>query len=374
MFLIIGFILSNTIIALADVPTTVLTPKGTPVVAEIRTWELDPSEIEYWRQSVAKYFPEAILISSASRKYNCHSYAWHSQAASNNIWINRPEQKKYWQDGSYCWVATAEGTPSNVPNDARVSYDGDDHSAIKYSNTHFISKWGEGPVMLHTPYHCPDVYLSGGLQLSYYSRDTSPPPDTTPPDISITNPSENQVINTSNVVISGSVRDLGQNASGIKTASLNVGGGIHILSEGNFSVKVSLSDGKHTAIVNAKDKAGNTSSKERHFVVDTQPPKTEINGVITNQKKIITIKRTTIIYTDCQGNEKRRETIEEKSETIEKGKASFTWEGEDNLTTSNMLKFSYRLSPSAFGGFSYSKSVEYKGLSFGNYLFEVKAI
>ncbi|MEW6681209.1 MAG: hypothetical protein AB1297_09390, partial [bacterium] len=118
---------------------------------------------------------------------------------------------------------------------------------------------------------------------------------------------------------------------------------------------------------------GNTSSKERHFIIDTSPPKTGINGVITNQKKTITIKRITIIYTDCQGNEKRRETIEEKSETTEKGKASFTWEGEDNLTPSNMLKFSYRLSPSPFGGFGYAKKIEYKGLSCGNYLFEVKA-
>lgn len=107
---------------------------------------------------VANTYPLATRETDASRTYNCHSYTWHSQSLPNHVWIDRPEQAKYWTDGSYTFLTNAPGAiPFWVPDGAKVSYASDDHSAIKVSSTHFRSKWGQLPRMYHTPGYSPST-------------------------------------------------------------------------------------------------------------------------------------------------------------------------------------------------------------------------
>lgn len=169
LILLVGIVVAGLLTGCqGDEPTTVYTPSGTAVSAYRQTYELTSSQIQELNNLVDTNYPNAVRETDATRMYNCHSYAWHSQSSSNNIWINAPEQEKYWTDGSYRHVATgySGAIPSGVPNGAKVSYRSADHSAIKISSTHFRSKWGAGPRVKHTPGYCP--YAAD--ELKYYTR------------------------------------------------------------------------------------------------------------------------------------------------------------------------------------------------------------
>jgi len=144
----------------ADSPITIHTPKGTAVAATQMNSELTAAQIAVDNSYVASTYPSATRQTNASRKYNCHSYAWYSQSTSNNVWINSPGDDKFWLDGSYL--------PSyNVGKAGRkVSYRSDDHSAITVNAVQFRSKWGQLPVMLHNYNYCP--YNSSALY--YYEH------------------------------------------------------------------------------------------------------------------------------------------------------------------------------------------------------------
>lgn len=144
--------------ALADYSCSTTTPRGTRVYATCRTYELSASDIAYYNNYVATAYPSAVRETNASRKYNCHSYAWYSQSTSNYLWINTPNDDKYWTDGSYRRVACTEcihTPPSSAPIGSKVSFVYGDHSAIKVSSTYFRSKWGMLPRMYHPTYYSP---------------------------------------------------------------------------------------------------------------------------------------------------------------------------------------------------------------------------
>jgi hypothetical protein len=155
----------------ADTTTVVYTPKGTPIDATKMTFELSSAEIQMIHQMVASNYPNAVRETSASRLYNCHSYAWYNQSTSNDIWFNTPGDDMYWSDGSYHLVMTANGglpIPSSVANGAKVSYGNADHSAIKVNSTQYRSKWGQWPRMLHQPSYCPYACLNCSFTVQYY--------------------------------------------------------------------------------------------------------------------------------------------------------------------------------------------------------------
>lgn len=170
----IAFALST---AQADSATTVRTPRNTAVAATLMTFQLSAAEITAINNQIAQQYPQASRIASASRKYNCHSYAWHSQSTANDKWINTPNEDLYWTDGSYRRVATVNGQlvpPSTgvAPLLSKVSWGNNDHSAIRQTSTHLRSKWGQGPLMQHrpgySPYSCADQQCS--FTLNYYVR------------------------------------------------------------------------------------------------------------------------------------------------------------------------------------------------------------
>lgn len=106
-------------------------------------------EIYYLDLEMARLYPNAIRRKSASKRYNCHSYAWHDQSPENNVWLINPFP--YMTDGSYLNAGSAaagrkvfyRNTGSEVGTDGKTL---GDHSGIVKSVGSTImvtSKWGE---------------------------------------------------------------------------------------------------------------------------------------------------------------------------------------------------------------------------------------
>lgn len=140
-----------------DYNSTVTTPKGSSVPVIVRTWEFSASDIAYINNEAENQYPNAVRETNASRKYNCHSYAWYSTSTSNSRWMNTPGDDTYWQDGSFVQV-------SNIVSGTRVSYHGD-HSAVAISASEYSSKWGQYPRMRHAPTYVPSIY--GAVRQGY---------------------------------------------------------------------------------------------------------------------------------------------------------------------------------------------------------------
>lgn len=146
---------------------TITSPDGTSVSdAYIVTGEFSTATLSEINTFTANTFPNATRVRFATGKYNCHSYAWYSQASSNNIWIdyNTP----YKTDATYSIVAIGNRltVPSQAPIGSIVDYPNDNHSARKYSSTKLISKWGNAGLMIHSPDYCP---YPSSTSLAYYN-------------------------------------------------------------------------------------------------------------------------------------------------------------------------------------------------------------
>ncbi len=127
---------------------------------------------------------------SSTNLFNCHGYAWHvSERVLSNTseyrWIN--EEQIYWEDTehSYNCVDTLVEFPfvTDPPSyPGKISYMpiGREHSAVlansdsfpssSPNNVKLISKWADGPLMVHYPDYCP-FYLYqiyGTLFLNVY--------------------------------------------------------------------------------------------------------------------------------------------------------------------------------------------------------------
>ena len=124
--------------------------------------ELTKYEINAITNSLSSDYPNATVVSPASARYNCHSYAWYSRSTSNPYWINARNDNgvlqlsRYWTNDAYtsCTESQAEF----------VYYANGDHSAVMRPDGKYISKWGMGPVMIHNATYCP--YVTSGRQ--YY--------------------------------------------------------------------------------------------------------------------------------------------------------------------------------------------------------------
>lgn len=134
----------------------------TPRLSQVLALQMEPAdELADIRQCDIEFiigFPDATWEASCTRMYNCHSYAWHDQSLSNTIWVNAPNQKEYWRDGSYVqWLGP-------VSSGMKLDYSADDHSAVFVSGANpYVSpdksfcraKWGHGPRMLSTCSYAP---------------------------------------------------------------------------------------------------------------------------------------------------------------------------------------------------------------------------
>lgn|SRR5574344_1869075 len=121
---------------------TVKTPRGSRVNVTYITDEFSNSLKRSMDNEIERAYPWANRLRSASKKYNCHSYAWYSQSNTDGYWMNDPS--KYWMDGSY------EQYSGVVKKGIKVYYykSGNEHSGIVsyvgsgIRNLKITSKWG----------------------------------------------------------------------------------------------------------------------------------------------------------------------------------------------------------------------------------------
>lgn len=107
-------------------------------------------------------FPNAQRVRPATKKYNCHSYAWYSQSIFNTWWMDwrwdKPDYRQYFKDR---FVEKRY----NIEVGYKIYYETymQEHSGIvdytdgTYENTYIISKWGDGGLYIHKIEDCPYV-------------------------------------------------------------------------------------------------------------------------------------------------------------------------------------------------------------------------
>jgi hypothetical protein len=151
-----------------DYYSWVYTPNGTAVEVIVVESELSSSQIAYLNQYVEQNYPNATRETNASRRYNCHSYAWYSQSTSNIRWMNQktstlysPNLARYWNDGSYTFWHPPYALFSNM----KLFWSEGDHSGIIVGTSNYVrSKWGQLPRMYHARNYSP------------YNMGSGPPP------------------------------------------------------------------------------------------------------------------------------------------------------------------------------------------------------
>lgn len=141
------------------------TPNDSPVLA----WKLYQNELSEIEKTYYAYLAVnnygATIISEATKKYNCHAYAWHMTEGGDSVWIGLNsiyDENIYWEDSSYMEVPE--------PLASKVSYYeilNANHSAIILSSGLYRSKWGAWPLVEHTPNACP---YDTSLPKKYYAR------------------------------------------------------------------------------------------------------------------------------------------------------------------------------------------------------------
>lgn len=136
------------------------TPNGSSVlVGVLVNGELSNSEkVNIANQIHQTYGVE--ILGYPTFSYNCHGYAWHVSEGGDNVWMgldNGTYEDIYWEDSSYVEVPESLAT--------KVSYSGN-HSAVRISGSEFVSKWGYGPLVKHSPTVTPGY----GYPHKYYRR------------------------------------------------------------------------------------------------------------------------------------------------------------------------------------------------------------
>ncbi|MBR5835444.1 MAG: hypothetical protein IKY66_04705 [Bacteroidales bacterium] len=145
---------------------SVYTPWAQEIIGRVYTADGTATEIAQWTTQATSAYPDAIVRGPATRMYNSHSYTWHNQSTSNNIWIdynflNEPQLDKYWTNDKY----TKDVPPAEAE---KVCYTDHVNSAIILSNGKHLSKWEKMPLMEHYPNECPYIlgssatYCEGG--------------------------------------------------------------------------------------------------------------------------------------------------------------------------------------------------------------------
>lgn len=154
----------------------VTTPNGTNVPVTIRGEELTSAEISDLNRNMGSNYPTAVWLRTATTNYNCHSYAWHNQAAGNIYWMSNPSY--YWTDGSYSSVSTSAAgdrmvykNGSNLEHSAviYVKASGPPSANFPYADLLTVwSKWGSAGVYRHAAIDSP--YWAYTTSVAYYHR------------------------------------------------------------------------------------------------------------------------------------------------------------------------------------------------------------
>ncbi len=149
------------------------TPNQCPVYAyKLISSDYSSGEKSSYRSYTISHYPGVSIVDEATRKYNCHAYAWHITQGNNDdkLWIghdaisHNPEScpDPYWETGSYYEVDESEATIVTY-----MKYGVITHSAIRINSNEYLSKWGASPLVRHAPTNVPSGY---GTPYKYYKR------------------------------------------------------------------------------------------------------------------------------------------------------------------------------------------------------------
>jgi len=162
--------------------------------------------------------------------------------------------------------------------------------------------------------------------------------DTSPPEISILSPDEDELFDSNEVMI---VWDSSDETTGISRHEVRVNGGEWIdVGGSSFYTVRGLDDGDHTVEVRARDEAGNTEEDDVSFTVDTTPPEVEI-------------------------------VSPEPGAVFAEDEVTVEWEGSDD--TSGIETFSIRIGQGEWRDVSTASQYTFDGLSDGEHFVEVMA-
>ena len=115
--------------------------------------EASASDLNMLTQAATTNYPNAILKGPSTMKYNSHSYAWLDSNTTNS---------KYLEGGQlYNFIGATDSyllqSCNNESSAKIVRYLNADHSAVRINSNTYVSKWGFGPLMQHSPSYCPYV-------------------------------------------------------------------------------------------------------------------------------------------------------------------------------------------------------------------------
>lgn len=135
--------------------TTIYTPLEHSLTGELRT-ELSNQEVNDITNAFSQAYQNATVLRPASNVYNCHSYAWHSDDISNNVWLNNYvgssfQLSLYWTFDLYKNCSESNAQKATYMQSSLYYA----HSAVITSSGDYISKWGQGPLMQHSKAYCP---------------------------------------------------------------------------------------------------------------------------------------------------------------------------------------------------------------------------
>lgn len=101
---------------------------------------------------------------SASRSYNCHSYAWYDSASSNTYWIDDPTN--YYSNNAYytevttpavgdiiCYFNGNVNLHSGIVT--AINVEASNNECGNANTVEVISKWGMAGLYMHNGYECP---------------------------------------------------------------------------------------------------------------------------------------------------------------------------------------------------------------------------
>ena len=206
-------------------------------------------------------------LQPASIKYNCHSYAWHSQdVLSNNIWLNSPEVYYSETDASYELVDVANGEEPRIGDIiVYMSWNGSpNHSGIivGYSedmsggytgnaNKYIVdSKWGDAGLYRHRGDHCG--YYETATSIKYYRLRTDGASEMSVSNFNFTD--SKTITSRSDIATNGgskaatySMYELNVNESGEYTITISASSPLTIsfldVNRNNFSVTPTITEG-----------------------------------------------------------------------------------------------------------------------------------
>jgi len=158
----------------------VQTPRGNSVIVFRALNEMNSNLINQINYEFDMSFPNASRISTASAKYNCHSFAWYRQDTSNPFWMNDPSE--YYNDNSYVEstgrigdiICYYDRNGTNIHSGVVISrLQGPSNNVCGDSDLVTVeSKWGAAGLYQHRGDQCPYTNPYGGVAsyVKYFTR------------------------------------------------------------------------------------------------------------------------------------------------------------------------------------------------------------